>query len=247
MTFAVPAARLPVAPALPPALLRPPSATPTPRPPVSVPVLILGLDEAGRPHASRFAADDAESARDAAAVMGMVPLAVEDEPVRRLAAQLPPGRLFASGKAFVPFVRQALYDQLVGCLPDGVAPPSRPVKLAQESTSAPTGDAKSSSGGEGDRKPAAGDGEATSGAAAKLSAPTAAAPRASLPEGWDKLRVGNLVLASVERDDGWWPAIVTEDKGDGLFVLKWEDWSDWEPFLRKREDLALLHPAYAAK
>lgn len=44
--------------------------------------------------------------------MGMRTLAIETDEHRALAAQLPQGRVFASGKGFVPFVKKGLYDRL---------------------------------------------------------------------------------------------------------------------------------------
>lgn len=67
------------------------------------------------------------------------------------------------------------------------------------------------------------------------------------PEGWDKIRVGQIVLATAERDEGWWTAHVREDKGDGVFVLEWEEWEGLDLFIRRREQIALLHPNYDGK
>jgi len=39
-----------------------------------------------------------------------------------LAAKLPTGKLFSSGKAFVPFVGQALFERLVAYLPISARP-----------------------------------------------------------------------------------------------------------------------------
>ena len=194
------------------------------------PVLILGLDDKGRPHASRFLPGDAQRAQDAADAMEMCAVATESDILQRLADKLPKGKIFASGKAFVPFVKQTLYEQLVAHLPAGTTIPRRTPKLVQASSAA-NSPAKSETG-------------SSYAAVTRQATPP---QRGSLPDDFTKIKVGSIVLASIARDDGWWPAIVTEDKGDGMFVLQWQDWSDWEPFLRKREQLALLHPSYTGQ
>ena len=66
--------------------------------------VVFGLDDAGKPHASAFTAHDAELAEKAAALMGMRVLRPGTDEQRALAAKLPKGRVFGSGRAFVPFV-----------------------------------------------------------------------------------------------------------------------------------------------
>ncbi|MEO3385257.1 hypothetical protein [Mesorhizobium sp. CAU 1741] len=201
-----------------------PTPTPSKRP---APVLILGRDDNGRPHASRFRTGDAQLAKDAADAMQMCSVAAETDVLLRLADKLPEGKIFASGKAFVPFVKQEIYDQLVAHLPVGTTIPRRKPKLIQAAGN-PNPPVKPETGSN----------------YAAVTRQAATPQRGSLPDDFTKIKVGSLVLASLARDDGWWPAIVTEDKGDGMFVLQWQDWSDWEPFQRTREQLALLHPSY---
>jgi hypothetical protein len=79
-----------------------------------VPTLIVfGLDETRRPHASTFPAHEAELAEKAAGLMGMAALRLATDAQKALAAKLPKGRVFASGRAFVPFVRAELYEAIV--------------------------------------------------------------------------------------------------------------------------------------
>ena len=118
----VPAKRVapPAALAGAPAAARP---APGPRPPASLfhqpTIVVLGRDDRGKPHASWFDEAQQIAARRAATLMGMQALPVSDDAVRGLAARLPQGRVFESGKAFVPFVKGDLYDELVAHLPDG--------------------------------------------------------------------------------------------------------------------------------
>src|SRR5829696_7503888 len=76
-------------------------------------VVVFGRDEAGKPHASWFDAENAELAIKAADLMNMRVLRVETEEQKALARQLAPGRVFASGRAFTPFARANLYSKLV--------------------------------------------------------------------------------------------------------------------------------------
>ncbi|MCJ2079082.1 hypothetical protein MKK68_26200 [Methylobacterium sp. E-016] len=75
-------------------------------------LIVFGLDDGGKPHASQFAQSDTELATKAAGLMGMRTLAVETDEHRALGAPLPQGRVFASGKGFVSFVKKGLYERL---------------------------------------------------------------------------------------------------------------------------------------
>lgn len=79
-------------------------------------LIVLGRDHAGKSHASWFDASEIKLARKAAGLMGMATISVATDELRDVASKLPHGRVFASGKAFVPFVKGRVYDQLVGHL-----------------------------------------------------------------------------------------------------------------------------------
>jgi hypothetical protein len=80
--------------------------------------ILLGLDDKQKRHASYFVEDEADRAASAAQVMGMVSLPVTDTELTDLALQLPRGKIFGSGKAFVPFVGEKLFERLSARLPD---------------------------------------------------------------------------------------------------------------------------------
>ncbi|QJP14606.1 hypothetical protein G3545_13700 [Starkeya sp. ORNL1] len=61
-----------------------------------------------------------------------------------------------------------------------------------------------------------------------------------LPPSWGNIKLGSLVLATIAPMDGWYEALIAEVKDDGLFVLKWRDWPEEPPFLRRAHQLALL-------
>lgn len=180
---------------------------PKPAPTPVIALVLFGRDEAGKPHAASFLDTDIDSAKAAGEAMALKSGPVEAEAVREIAAKLPVGKLFASGKAFVPFVKAALYQELLAALgePDD-APQDASAEEAHE----------------------------------KLAPALYDFSGYRLPTGWDGITLGSLVLATVAPEDGWYEALVTEVKNDGLLLLKWRDWPDEPPFLRRAHQLALL-------
>jgi hypothetical protein len=77
------------------------------------PVVLFGLDQNGKPKGARFADKHASLATKAAGQMQLQVLAITDPRVAEVAAQLPPGRVHANGRGFVPFIRRDLYARLV--------------------------------------------------------------------------------------------------------------------------------------
>ncbi|MBX9453223.1 MAG: hypothetical protein KL801_15550 [Mesorhizobium sp.] len=180
-------------------------------------LIVLGRDDAGRPHASWFGEADAVAAAQAAELMGMVSINVVDGDVRALAGKLPQGRVFASGKAFVPFVKAALFDQIASHV------------SAEQGATLETG--------AGSKQAAASSGAATA---------SSDDPKFTLPDDWSKIVADSLVLAYSADDESWFEAAVVETKGVDEVVLRWRDWPEMPNFVRRRQHLALMHPAYAA-
>ena len=75
-------------------------------------LVVYGRDDGGKPHASVFADSEADLAEMAAGLMGMRAFRLAEPEHLATVAGLPQGRVFASGKAFVPFVKAAVYDRL---------------------------------------------------------------------------------------------------------------------------------------
>lgn len=211
-------------------------------------ILIVGLDERNRPHASRFGVADGKAAGEAAAMMGMATIAVESPALAELAAKLPAGKLFASGKAFVPFVGHELYRRLETYLPIGLrGMPGQPVTGVGKAPRGAGKAAEDDAGGDGKVGGRTKDdpANATSEQNKYADAKATKTPRSGkYPEDWDRIAVGNIVLASAERDDGWWTAHVREVKADGTYLLEWEEWKGFAKFVCRREQIALLHPDY---
>lgn len=181
-------------------------------------LIVLGRDASGKAHASWFGKAEAALASKAAEMMGMTALRAATDELRALAGKLPHGRVFASGRAFVPFVRASLFDELV--------------RHAPEASKAAT--AKASAGA-----------NATDGGGAATAEKETGAPRKeNRPNDWDGIDAGHLVLASDAVEDGWWEATVEKKNAMGLLTLKWHDWPELGHFVRRTEDVALLHPAF---
>jgi hypothetical protein len=84
----------------------------------SATVIVFGRD-GKKARGSWFPAEAGAAAHSAAEAMGMNALDVANDDIRQLATKLPQGRVFDSGKAFVPFVQTAVLEALVSHLPDG--------------------------------------------------------------------------------------------------------------------------------
>lgn len=179
-------------------------------------VVIFGLDDSGKPHASSFVASDTALATKAASLMGMKLLCVTTEHQHSVAERLPKGKVFASGKGFVPFVKASLFAELVAVAPEAVVP-DLPVEEAGES---PLGASTSSQG--------------------FLSG------NLSRPAHWAEIEAGAVVLAAAATDEGWYECAVLSTEGDDQLRLQYCEWPNEPVFCVQRSQVALIHPAYQA-
>lgn len=175
-------------------------------------VIIFGRD-GNKARASWFANEDRDKAKKAAKLMGMNALTVANDAVRQLATKTPKGRLFDSGKAFVPLVQGAVCDQLAAHLPKGQGLKLRVVASGES--------------------PKAGS-EQAKGAALP------ATPH--YPKDWTDIKVGSLVLASESDEDGWFPCIVKEAYTAELRLV-WRDYPDYGQITRGYDQVALMWAA----
>ncbi len=205
-------------------------------------VVVFGRDEAGKPHASWFDAESAELAVKAADLMNMRVLRVKTEEQSALARQLARGRVFASGRAFTPFVRANLYSKLVELA--GGATGLANVKASAEPAAMALRPADFSIDGFQALVAALDEPEGAAAGPAKASEragpPPALAPTVSpRPRTWDEIGIGSLVLATVGVEDGWWESLVLGTNGE-MLTLKWRDFPREPVFVRRRTELALL-------
>jgi hypothetical protein len=83
------------------------------------PLVLFGIDSRGKPKGARFGRDHASLAIKAATQLHLNVLATNDPKVAEIAARLPVGRIHATGRTLVPFIRRDLYDKLVAAAPNG--------------------------------------------------------------------------------------------------------------------------------
>jgi hypothetical protein len=201
------------------------SAQPKSEPADAPALVVFGRDKGGKPHASSFTQSEADLATKAAELMGLRTLPIRTDAERALATKVPRGRVFASGRAFVPFIKAALLTELqAAALNSGV----KPLKLL-------TGPAASGAGEPIPSAPVA---------AAKLAKGNGPAP-VKQPCGWADIRVGSIVLgAAPPRRTEWFECLVIAVEGEDLFTLRYCDWPKEPPFKRRRVEIGLMHPAY---
>ena len=75
-----------------------------------VPLLVLGFDEQQKPCGARFVDAKPDMVAKAARLMGLEVYKASSPDVAEVAKKLPIGQLYATGRAFVPNVRQTLYS-----------------------------------------------------------------------------------------------------------------------------------------
>jgi hypothetical protein len=98
------------------------------------PLVLFGIDNRGKPKAARFGRKHASLAIKAATQLQLNVLASNDPDVAEIAARLPVGRVHATGRTFVPFIRRDLYDRLVAAAGNGNG--ASPVRLTHASGAA---------------------------------------------------------------------------------------------------------------
>jgi len=183
-----------------------------------VPILaVLGIDIDGRPHASRFEERDAPFAERAAELMGFhaIHVAADNDELHAIAEGLPLGKIFATGRAFVPFVGRPAFDKLATLVEGGLT--ARAPRRAIGAKATEPG-VSSETFVESDETRA-------------------------VETLWSALEIGSMVLATQPSAyDGWWESIVVAVNGDDL-ILRWRDGPKEKPFRVSRRNVALLNPA----
>ena len=96
-------------------------------------IVVLGIDVDGRTHASRFEERDAPFVQRAAELMGfhVVRVPPENDELHAVAEKLPLGKIFATGRAFVPFVGRSAFDKLAALVEGGVTIEARATSGAE--------------------------------------------------------------------------------------------------------------------
>ncbi len=190
-------------------------------------LVVFGRDEGGKAHGSSFAEGEVKLAEKAAELMNLRVLPVRTEAERALAARVPKGRVFASGRAFVPFIKASLFLELQTAALNSEV---KPLTLLTGPTL-----------GSGSEPPSAAPKPAT---LAKPPKANGTGP-VKQPCGWADIQVGAIVLAAAPpRYLEWFECVVTATRGEDVFELRYCDWPDEPPFVRRRVQVGLMHPAH---
>lgn len=140
-------------------------------------LFVFGIDEEGKPRGARFAELN-DKVLSAASGMKLKCVHSASAAFKGIAMKLPVGRLYASGKAFVPPVRRDFVDKLNAVL----AAPGDGSQIQEPS-------------------PGSTDEPTTPSDEPKVRV-------AGLPKTWDSVDVGSVVLAMDGPEDGWWECVV---------------------------------------
>lgn len=186
----------------------------------SGPMFAVGLDENGKPRGARFASYT-DKLVDVVLDMGLWFVIAPSAAFADAAKKLPEGRHYASGKAFVPNIKQALHDELLAIIGQP-GETSEAYRLENKPKSA--GDMKSSD------QPVRCVSPITCG----------------LPQSWDVINVGHMVLAHESPDDGWWEAVVIK-REDDILTLRYRDAPKLPIFIRHVTTVALVNPGPLAE
>lgn len=233
-------------------------AKPEPAEKIDAALIVFGRDDKGKAHASRFGEDTRPAAMKAAYRMGFVALAVTKDAMRNIAEALPEGRVFESGKAFVPFVKEGTCLALEGHakqFPRDVLElsPNQIAEIdAEQSADEDGGDAvdgenttSETSNAESNDEVAKASKGNDSGSGSDQDDDTDANIKSDPPADWVDIKVGTTVLAVDDPDDGWWEAKVTHAHKSGIgtntitmLTLEWVAYLDEPSFVRRANEVA---------
>jgi hypothetical protein len=75
-------------------------------------IYVFGAEEGGKPRGARFSLPDVDKIMDSVREMKLAMCEDHSPRMTELGMKLPLGRVYARGKAFIPFIRKELFDQL---------------------------------------------------------------------------------------------------------------------------------------
>jgi hypothetical protein len=183
-------------------------------------LFVYGLDEAGKPKGARFPATEAERVRPVATAMNLQCSQTDSDEITSPGMKLPIGRIYARGKAFIPNIKRDLYDKLVAAF--------------------------DSARDENVHSQVEGTGASSTPSGAVAHAPTEVGailpPLASgLPQNWESIAAGNMILVDAGPGEGWWHAIVIS-RDDAILTLRFRDYPKVPKFERHISTVALINP-----
>ncbi|WP_114011675.1 hypothetical protein [Cohaesibacter intestini] len=180
-------------------------------------LVVITKDVSGVARGSWFAASDAKVAKASAKAAGSVAVVVKGTKIMGLAQRVPKGRIFDSGKLFMPRIQGEVFDKLMGFAPQADKAPQLQLVASSDADSA--------------------------GSSSEASvASSASVIEGKVPDEWSKLGVGSLVLARDVEEESFYLAVIIGKTGPINFTLRWRDYTDEPNFQRQVSDLAMLHP-----
>ena len=132
-----------------------------------------------------------------------------------LGLKLPIGRIYGSGKSFIPTIRRDLYDKLK-------AAQERPCEAIKDGVHVNLV------------------GGVTSSFTAASLPETSAAP--ALPRTWADVRPGDLIITQSSHIEGWWEAEVLERDPNDILTIRWRDYPVEGTVKRHLGGVALINP-----
>jgi hypothetical protein len=178
---------------------------------VSDKFFVFGTDEKGKPRGARFVEFN-ERALSFAIDLRLTGVHPASPAFTEIGMKLPPGRLYSSGKAFIPNIRRDLIEKLEAAL----AVP----------------------GDKSQRHKPAGPLEGHSDA---MAVRTMSPITSGLPQSWESVGVGHVVLIHESPADGWWEATV-ENRDAEILTLRFRDYPRQPKFQRHISQVALINP-----
>lgn len=182
---------------------------------------VFGIDNKGKPRGARFAEFN-ERALNFVLDLMLTSVYPASAAFAEAGMKLPPGRIYSSGKAFVPNVRRDLVEKLEAVLATQ-GDESQKYKLAHPPGQTPE------HGGQPDE--------------AKVQ--TMSPITFGLPQTWDSVQPGHVVLIHESPTDGWWEATVLE-REEEILTLRFRDYPRQPKFQRHISQVALINPGPTA-
>jgi hypothetical protein len=187
----------------------------------STQLFVYGLDDGGKPKGARFPATETEKVLPVATAMKLQSCQAYSEEIADLGMKLPVGRIYARGKAFIPNIKRDLYDKLLAAIG------SSHESLDSSQAEGVTTSSATPSGGV---------------AHAPIEAGAILPPLASgLPQNWESISAGNMILIDAGPGEGWWEAIVIS-RDDAILTLRYRDYPKVPKFERHVSTVALINP-----
>jgi hypothetical protein len=184
-------------------------------------LFVFGLDESGKPKGARFPATDIEKVLPVITTMKLQSREALADELGGLGMKLPVGRIYARGKAFIPNIKRDLYDKLlamVASCKEEQDPPQAGRTIP--GAAAPEGDTEA---------------PAETGSAIL---PTLAS---GLPQNWESITAGNMVLVDAGPAEGWWEGIVIA-RDNEILTVRYRDFPKLPKFERHISTVALINP-----